>query len=915
MKQFLVAFFIIISAGTAVADNYVIFKSEIVEKAINQLVASENRQRAADEYQNSMDQNSGKISVLGLYKVCIAAGFNVQTNDGYNLCRNFLNFMISETENMGFGTASQKTCANQFNGVWTINADGTMYECVGRDGYKLVYKKSCDGYGGECITVFADLQTQGSNGREFINAYGKLRGLNLTCHSVIETRRGFTSPLGQDYIKCSAGGKSYEFEFDDLNQTPGDTSAESENKAICELYGGKIVDTGDEYTEKLWQSCDVTSDLCNGAIHDLALRIGHTNMYQGYCRLSRNAETISVVKLKQIDGIDSRIFYNAGAQMRIDTAKPMVEEYLRTKFPNETYIVCNSAPTRFQDGFGIDIDYILSCTVGGKQVDFVFDDLSETSNMAANAGINAMQCIITGGNYDGKFCRWLNEDECNALNEEQQNVARWDEKAGACVMLDSSKYNAFKNGVMAIGGTVVGVAVTVATGGSALVVFAVVATDAAFEGAFAIFQRLQETNPQHRAVQFIKETQDCHDSACASKAITNHFVRLDEIMNDLNTDMQNAIMDHFDYLSGLLTEEEFNNALNASGLKIEDKVYNASASALFLIAIVGNPDKALTKALEKTPHLITKLDNWANLAKLSRVDDVIDIAKLARTDDIIDIAKLARTDDVIDIAKLARTDDVIDLTKIVSKGDEAKSLIVYSDDLEKSFLDFMNKKVSWSTSPGKFKKAQDYLIDLSEFSQWNKLSPESQRKLLDFISPKLTNFGVEVHGMEGSILNVHDVDVENYFHSFDDSWVERHAVEMRPWNESSIGAVAKKLDGVTDVDSPKNLDQVKETVALIAYSDEVEQEFANFLSHHPRIQREGLLKKDLDPNFVLDLKNFKQWEKLTDEAKEQLVKSSVNFFTRNKFKIQDVNLSSGELSIFDVRVYDYNNMRYYNNIR
>ena len=888
MKQFLVAFFIIISAGSAVADNYVIFKSEIVEKAINQLVASENRQRAADEYQNSMDQNSGKISVLGLYKVCIAAGFNVQTNDGYNLCRNFLNFMISETENMGFGTASQKTCANQFNGVWTINADGTMYECVGRDGYKLVYKKSCDGYGGECITVFADLQTQGSNGREFINAYGKLHGLNLTCHSVIETRRGFTSPLGQDYIKCSAGGKSYEFEFDDLNQTPGDTSAESENKAICELYGGKIVDTGDEYIEKVWQSCDVTSDLCNGAIHNLAQRIGHTNMYQGYCRLSRNAETISVVKLKQIDGIDSRIFYNAGAQMRIDTAKPMVEEYLRTKFPNETYIVCNSAPTRFQDGFGIDIDYILSCNVGGKQVDFVFDDLSETSNMAANAGINAMQCIITGGNYDGKFCRWLNEDECNALNEEQQNVARWDEKAGACVMLDSSKYNAFKNGVMAIGGTVVGVAVTVATGGSALVVFAVVATDAAFEGAFAIFQRLQEINPQHRAVQFIKETQDCHDSACASKAITNHFVRLDEIMNDLNTDMQNAIMDHFDYLSGLLTEEEFNNALNASGLKIEDKVYNASAAALFLIAIVGNPDKALTEALEKTPHLITKLDNWANLAKLSRVDDVIDIAKLARTD------------------------DVIDLRKIVSKGDEAKSLIVYSDDLEKSFLDFMNKKVNRSPSPGKTHKAQDYLIDLSEFSQWNKLSPESQRKLLDFISPKLTNFDVEVHGMEGSILNVHDVFVENYFHSSDASWVERHAVEMRPWNESSIGAVAKKLDGVTDVDSPKNLDQAKETVALIAYSDEVKQEFAKFLSHHPRIQREGLLKKNLDPNFVLDLKNFKQWEKLTDEAKEQLVKSSVDFFTRNKFKIQDVNLSSGELSIFDVRVYDYNSLRYYN---
>lgn len=604
MKRFLVACFMMVSAGPAIADNYIIFKSDVVEKAINQLVASENRQAAADEYQNNMDQSSGKISVLDLYKVCIASGFNIQTNDGYNLCRNFLNFMISES-NFGTESATQTNCANMFNGVWTLSADGKKYQCVGRDGHLLTYKKSCRGAGGECITQFADLQTQGTTAREFINAYGALKGIDFTCHANADI-----SVIGQDYIMCSAGGKAYEFEFDDLNQTPDDTSSESENTAICELYGGRIIDTGDEYTEELWQSCDVSSDLCNGAIHDLALRTGHTSMYQGYCRLSRETETISVAGLKQIDGIDSRIFYNAGAQMRMDTAKPMVEEYLRTKFPNETYIVCDANPKKLNQGSGL--DYVLSCTVGTQQVDFVFDDLSETSNMAANAGINAMQCIITGGNYDGKFCRWLNEDECNALNEEQQDVARWDEKAGACVMLDSSKYNAFKNGVMAIGGTVVGVAVTVATGGSALVVFAVVATDVAFEGAFAIFQRLQETNPQHRAVQFIKETQDCHDSACASKAITNHFVRLDEIMNDLNTDMQNAIMDHFDYLSGLLTEEEFNNALNASGLKIEDKVYNASGITLVLAALFVNPDQAIVKGMTRAPKLASRLGRYAD---------------------------------------------------------------------------------------------------------------------------------------------------------------------------------------------------------------------------------------------------------------------------------------------------------------
>ena len=612
MKKLLVALLMVLFANTAYAENYVIFKSDVVETAINQLVSSENRQAAADEYQKNMDPETGKISVLGLYKVCIASGFNIQTNDGYSLCRNFLNFMINETESMGVGIASQKNCANQFNGVWTLSSDGTTYQCVGRDGYELVYAGACSGENGECIKQFASLQTQGSNGREFINAYGKLHGLNLTCHSVTETRRSVANPFGQDYIKCSAGGRAYEFEFDDLNQTPGDKSSHSENTAICELYGGKIVDTGDKYTESIWQSCDISSELCNGAVADLAMRTGHTVQYQGYCRLSRKAKVVSVVDLHQIDGIDSRIFYNAGAQMRMDTAKPMVEEYLRTKFPNETYIVCDTNPRELNQGLGVDIDYVMSCTVGAQRVDFVFDDLSENSNMAVGAGINAMQCIITGGNYDGKFCRWLNEDECNALNDEKRDVARWDEKAGACVMLDSSKYNAFKNGAMAIGGTVVAVTVTVATGAVPLVVFAIVATDAVFEGAFAVFQRLQETNPQHRAVQFIKETQDCHDSACAAKAITNHFVRLDEIMNDLNTDMQNAIMDHFEYLSGLLTEEEFNNAMNASGLKIEDKVYNAAGITLVLAALFVNPDQAIVKGMTRAPKLASRLGRYAD---------------------------------------------------------------------------------------------------------------------------------------------------------------------------------------------------------------------------------------------------------------------------------------------------------------
>ena len=489
MKRFLIAFFVVLVVNGAYAENYVIFKSDVVEKAINQLVASENRQSAADEYQKNMDQTNGKISVTGLYKVCIAAGFNIQSNDGYSLCRNFLNFMINETESMGVGIASQKNCANQFNGVWTISSDGTTYQCVGRDGYELVYKRSCSGAGGECIKQFASLQTQGSNGREFINAYGKLHGLNLTCHSVTETRRRVANLLGQDYIKCSAGGQAYEFEFDDLNQTPGDKSSRSENTAICELYGGQMVNTGDKNTESVWQSCDISSDLCNGAVRDLAMRTGHTVQYQGYCRLSRKAKVVSVVDLHQIDGIDSRIFYNAGAQMRMDTAKPMVEEYLRTQFPNETYVVCAATPKELNQGLGIDIDYVMSCTVGTQQVDFVFDDLSESFDSDAATGMDIMRCIINGGTFNGETCRGLTETECDTLDAKlrasgSENGAYYDDDMRACVLgnaMATYQRNVVTGyvigAVVIVGGTVL----TIASGGAAMPVMingiAMLATD------------------------------------------------------------------------------------------------------------------------------------------------------------------------------------------------------------------------------------------------------------------------------------------------------------------------------------------------------------------------------------------------------------------------------------------------------
>lgn len=628
MKRLLITFFITLFVAPVYAENWIKFKSDVVERAINQLVASERRQAAADEYQNNMDQTNGKISVTGLYKVCIASGFNIQSNDGYSLCRNFLNFMISES-NFGTESATQKNCANLLNGVWTLSADGKEYQCVGKDGHLLVYKKSCRGAGGECIKQFADLQTQGSNGREFINAYGELKGIKFTCHANPEI-----STLGQDYIMCSAGGKAYEFEFDDLNQTTGDKSSSSENTAICELYGGKIVDTGDTSTEKIWQSCDISSELCNGALRDLASSIGHTVQYQGYCRLSREVKTVSVVGLKQIEGIDSRIFYNAGAQVRMDTAKPMVEEYLRTNFPNESYIVCDSSPKRLDDGLGLDVDYVVSCTVGRQQVDFVFDDLSESFVSDAMTGMEAMQCIINGGTFKGETCRGPTKEECEKLDsvlraKGDDKGARYDDDARACILGNAESTYKRDVAIGYITGAVVivgGALVTIGTGGAAGPVVvngvAMLAGDIAINYAMDANHQRLTNKAAKKFVDFVTDADACTTEQCALDVLEKHYATLSGVMNDLNTDDQAVVDETMDRLIGLIQTEfvacgEDENgtavyaspadcAIQSSKLTILDHIDPYSEVALAIGSVIYDPGYVVTR--------FTRLKNVTKIA-------------------------------------------------------------------------------------------------------------------------------------------------------------------------------------------------------------------------------------------------------------------------------------------------------------
>jgi len=632
IKKILTAFFCLCSVP-AMADNYIKFKASAIEETINTMVPESHRQSAADEYQKQMDSTTGKISVMGIYKVCAAAGFNINNTNGYNGCRLFIN-TIAEKSGFGFGSANQQNCANKFNGIWTVTTDG-IEQCVGKDGHQLVYSESCRFGAGECVKIFSNLQTQVPIAKEFINAYGNTKGVQFTCsNEPVDIKK-----IGDDYIKCSAGGVAYEFKFDDLNQDPGKTAVESENTALCEMFGGKIVKRPDGGIEKEWQSCDISRDVCDGPLHNLAIKIGHNVMYQGYCRLSRTVKETSVVGLKTLPGVDSRVFYNTGAQMRADMAKPQAEEYLRTKFPNETYINCNPSVKALNDPTKINPEYVMTCTVGAKQVDFIFHDLTEGADYSAESGAAKMACAIVAERVDGKNCRGLDQNACTDLDNKLKQMGRrgteYKPEKGGCILLDTQTEELVNLGLEISGG----VALTVVTGGyGALVVAASVATDIGFDA----LNRWLRKIPYNDYQEFMKHANECSDTDisienqyCVADVLNTYYALIMGNMSDLAPEIQSAASEKLRSMLNILSDEDVLSIVSGDKIPTLKQGRNYISFAAMGLIFIVNPDKMASKG-DDLIRQATKMGKTISRAG-NKIDDMIDAARMFGRTNVDDI--------------------------------------------------------------------------------------------------------------------------------------------------------------------------------------------------------------------------------------------------------------------------------------
>ena len=107
IKKYLIVFLTILCTRTVFAapqsnflstENNLWFTTDVVTNAIVEHVPENKQQSVATLYQDLMDNETGRISVSSLFKVCEKAGFNTKRVEGYDKCKQFIEQMLKDAE-------------------------------------------------------------------------------------------------------------------------------------------------------------------------------------------------------------------------------------------------------------------------------------------------------------------------------------------------------------------------------------------------------------------------------------------------------------------------------------------------------------------------------------------------------------------------------------------------------------------------------------------------------------------------------------------------------------------------------------------------------------------------------------------------------------------------------------------------
>jgi len=362
-----------------------------------------------------------------------------------------------------------------------------------------------------------------------------------------------------EYIKCTStdGRIFYEFLFDDIKESV-------DNRIKYDTFVGVCVHIHGGTRHQSRQFGCITNKPCD-ALDKSFQNFGYNarSMQYGtrtHCELVDNRIN-NESELKTAFGIDNFKFYN-GMQVRGNVqVVALLKRYAQTR-TNVTSFRCNDGFTWYYGRSSIrnPRDDILTCWVNNQQVDFVFDDLSEAWNHIVRGGMSGMECIADNGQYDGKKCWGLNQEQCRRMDAELTSKipgsggTRWDEGLQTCVLRDATKAaninKAIEVGtqVAVVAGTTVVIIMSGGTAGAAVGILV------AIESAGFVTEQTANIVASRAGDEFLSHSTQCKTATCAERILNEQLRRVSNLSDSFDEAQIQVIDNELARLINLLPE-------------------------------------------------------------------------------------------------------------------------------------------------------------------------------------------------------------------------------------------------------------------------------------------------------------------------------------------------------------------------
>lgn len=631
IKKFLLFLsFTICITTSAVSDSLIappilriFIHPEILKYGISHYIDEKYAEVATDTYQNLM-WDDGSVTNNDLNAVCKAGHLE---NDK---CSEFKRFIVG-----GFHESCGKTKGqpndNCIDDVFYSALTGTRVTMLQADGLAKEYARVRHNQDIFCSTNF--------------------RTHNLS-----------------DFVKCrTADGQNYyEFKFNSVENYVDLSLDTSMNAAICKIHGvdykAAHIKVGGEH---VGNQC-VTSDekVCSNINKSAAKFALKTDMQNGICVI-QNKHNLTMSNLRTAFGIDNKAFIKGYQLSAYAGMRDQLCDYIKVNATTQiTTCECEYGISRITDYSNAltmisQREDVLTCYANGEPIDFVFDDLNEGNKKIQKGGLEAFNCAIVGGTYQGQECFVPDENLCRKIAAAtikdcpECKKAYFDTVRNACVLPNAKIANDHQKKVntgLIIGGTVVGAVITFVSGGTLGGVSMVL-----IETIGGTMELGAQIHIDGIADEFFEKANSCNKATCAEEILKEFFQYLSRMPNDLqdgeklgvDAQMERLITllpDDSQFLTDMVAacyepgDDNFDISRCDDGTWNADQVIRAAGIALQFTSVFVSVGKwvlgadRITKIAQKTPHLTEALQRKIPGVKSTLAKKLSSGEKVVRSD-------------------------------------------------------------------------------------------------------------------------------------------------------------------------------------------------------------------------------------------------------------------------------------------